>query len=189
MHLFNNDIETCITVLKEGGLILYPTDTIWGIGCDATNGEAIKKIYQLKKRSDEKAMIILLNEKLLSAYFKNISGKPVSVLKNTKKPTTVILPDVKGLPEALTGKESTLGCRIPDDEFCRELIDRFDKPIVSTSANISGEASPKNYSEISAEIKNGVGYIVQHRQKDMSSGSPSRIIKLSANGEMQIIRD
>jgi len=178
MSNFLSDIENCLTVLKNGGIILYPTDTIWGIGCDATNAEAVAKIYALKKRAEEKSMIVLLaNEKEIIRYITQPDFTIFDYLKDVKKPTTVIYDGAIGLAENVVNIDGTVAIRITKDEFCNHLIKRFKKPIVSTSANLSGSASPLIFPDISPDIKNGVDYIVQHRQDDLLAASPSAIIR------------
>jgi L-threonylcarbamoyladenylate synthase len=175
---FENDIVSCLKVLKEGGIILYPTDTIWGIGCDATNKNAVKKIYSVKKRPDEKSMIVLIaDEKEILRHVAHPDMEVFEHLKTLQKPTTVIYDGAIGFADNLIGKDGSIGIRICKDEFCRSLIKRFRKPIVSTSANISGEPSPKNFSGISDEIKSKVDHVVQHRQNDTATSLPSTLIK------------
>ena len=185
---FENDIENCLQVLKTGGLILYPTDTVWGIGCDATNEKAVEKIYQLKKRSDEKAMIVLVaNEKDI---LNHVAAPDLSVfdyLEKTKKPTTVIYDGAIGFADNLIGIDGSIAIRICQEFFCRQLIKRFRKPIVSTSANISGEQVAKFFAEIVDEIKRGVDYIVNYRQNDKTIAEPSSLIKWN-NGVVEILR-
>lgn len=189
MHSFENDIAECCSVLASGGLILYPTDTIWGIGCDATNADAVKKIYQLKKREEKKSMIILVaDEKEIFNYIESPDKKISGYLSSVKKPTTVIYEHAKNLASNLISEDVTIAIRIVNDEFCKSLITQFKKPIVSTSANISGEPFPKNFNEIDMKIKKGVDYIVQHRQNDLMSSQPSSIIKLNNKGEIEILR-
>jgi L-threonylcarbamoyladenylate synthase len=185
---FENDIEQCLKVLKEGGLILYPTDTVWGIGCDATNAKAVGKIYTLKKRSDEKAMIVLVaDEREVIQYTAAADLQVFDYLKQTQKPTTVIYDGAIGFADNLTGKDGSIAIRICNEIFCRHLIKRLRKPIVSTSANISGEPSAKIFADISDKIKNGVDHIVKYRQDDQAIAEPSSIIKWS-NGTAIIVR-
>ena len=162
------EIRKTLGILKNGGVILYPTDTIWGLGCDATNPEAVKRIYDIKKRADNKSMLVLLEV--------------------ADKPTTIIYPGAKRLAPNLIAEDGTIGIRITREEFTRSLIFRYNKPIVSTSANISGEPSPHFFGEISEEIKNAVDYIVDYRRNDHKPAAPSSIIKLGMGGEIQIIR-
>ena len=186
---FANDIKECITVLQNGGLILYPTDTIWGIGCDATNEEAVTKIYQLKKRADEKSMVVLVSdEKTIATYITQPNLKIFDYIKGIRKPTTVIYEGAAGLAKNVIATDGSAAIRIVKDEFCKQLIRYFKKPIVSTSANISGYPPPTIFIDIDVEIKNGVDYIVQHRQDDLSPSSPSAIVKLNADGIPQILR-
>ncbi len=182
------DIEQCLNVLKEGGLILYPTDTIWGIGCDATNAVAVEKIYTLKQRPDEKAMIVLVaDEKDILQYTAAPDLAVFDHLQKTKKPTTVIYEGAIGLAENLVGSDGTIAIRICNEPFCKQLIKRFRKPIVSTSANISGESIAKTFKEIEQDIKEGTDYIVQYRRDDTTISEPSSIIKWT-NGKIEIIR-
>jgi L-threonylcarbamoyladenylate synthase len=186
---FENDIEACLNVLQDGGLILYPTDTVWGIGCDAANEDAVAKIYQLKKRSDEKSMIVLLaDEKSILKYVTQPDLAVFDFLKQTDKPTTVIYQGATGLAENLINKDGSIAIRIVNDLFCKHLVKRFKKPIVSTSANISGQPSPSIFKEIDTAIKNGVDYIVQHRRDDSKIAEPSSIVKWNADGSLTIIR-
>lgn len=185
---FEKDIERCLDVLKSCGLILYPTDTVWGIGCDATNEKAIEKIYKLKKRSDEKAMIVLVAAE--KDIMQHVAAPDLSLfdyLGKTTKPTTVVYDGALGFADNLVGKDGSIAIRICKDEFCRQLIKRFRKPIVSTSANISGKPAPKFFKEISDEIKNGVDFIVHYKQNDESSAEPSSLIKWN-NGNVTILR-
>ena len=185
---FEKDIEKCLDTLKAGGLILYPTDTVWGIGCDATNEKAIEKIYKLKKRSDEKAMIVLVAA--VKDILQHVASPDLSLfdyLDKSAKPTTVVYEGALGFAHNLVAKDGSIAIRICKDEFCRHLIKRFRKPIVSTSANISGKPTPEFFKEISEEIKSGVDYIVQHKQQDETSAQPSSLIKWN-NGNVTILR-
>jgi Putative translation factor (SUA5) len=189
MVSIEDDIKNCIRSLESGGIILYPTDTIWGIGCDATNEKAVEKIFTLKKRPDKKSMIILVaGEKDIPDYVEYVDKKVLEYLSSSKKPTTVIYEYAKNIAPNLISSDGTIAIRIVKDDFCKRLIHQFKKPIVSTSANISGEAFPAHYGNISEEIKNGVDYIVQHRQNDIMSSQPSSIIKLNGEGEIEILR-
>ena len=185
---FEKDIEQCLNVLKSGGIILYPTDTIWGIGCDATNEKAVEKIYSLKKRPDNKAMIILVaDERDVLQYVAGPDLRVFDYLQQTKKPTTVIYDGAIGLADNLVGKDGSIAIRICREIFCRHLIKRFRKPIVSTSANIAGQPAPVLFSDIDSEIKKGVDHIVQYRQDDKSMAAPSALIKWE-NGIITILR-
>jgi len=189
MENFNADITKSLNVINNDGIVLYPTDTIWGIGCDATNSGAIKRIYHLKKREEKKSMIILLaNEDDLQKYVLHPSKKIIDFLSNQTKPTTAIFKNAINLPEALVNADGSIAIRIIKDDFCSTLINRLKRPVVSTSANISGSESPKSFWDISAEIKSGVDYIVQHRQNEMKTFEPSAIIKLNDVNEIEKIR-
>jgi L-threonylcarbamoyladenylate synthase len=187
---FQNDIEKCLEVLKDGGLILYPTDTVWGIGCDATNEKAIEKIYQLKNRAAEKSMIVLVaDEKDILKYIAAPDLAVFDYLQTTTKPTTVIYEGAIGFADNLTADNGTIAIRICKDEFCRHLIKRFRKPVVSTSANISSDSTPKNFKEINEVIKNGVDYIVEHRQEDLTQNVASSLIKWNKDGTVTVLRN
>ncbi len=186
---FLHDIEECLNVLQSGGLILYPTDTIWGIGCDATNKEAVEKIFKLKNRPDKKSMLILLaDEKDILTYVTQPDLKIFDYIKDIKKPTTFIYEGGIGVAENLINEDGTIAIRIVKEDFCRNLIKRFKKPIVSTSANISGYPSPLVYRDIDEAVKSGVDYVVQYRQDDLTPATPSAIIKWNADGNYTIIR-
>ncbi|MEO9023236.1 MAG: L-threonylcarbamoyladenylate synthase [Ginsengibacter sp.] len=189
MKEYHTDVTNCLTTLQSSGLILYPTDTIWGIGCDATDAAAIKRIYQLKKREEKKSMIILVNdEKMIHDYVGNPSPEILSYISSAQKPTTAIFKNAVNLPGILINEDGSIAIRIVNDDFCRDLIMQLKKPMVSTSANISGEKSPQNFDEVSQKIKDGVDYIVQHRQNDLSKNQPSTIIKLSESNAIEFIR-
>ncbi|MEO6894269.1 MAG: L-threonylcarbamoyladenylate synthase [Ginsengibacter sp.] len=183
------DITKSLASLSSGGIILYPTDTIWGIGCDATNNDAIKKIYLLKNREEKKSLIILVEDlEMLAKYVSAPSPILLSYISTAQKPTTAIFKNAINLPASLINEDGSIAIRIPKDDFCIQLIQQFQKPLVSTSANISGEKSPQNFMEVSDKIKNGVDHIVQHRQNDFSKSTPSSIIKLNEKGEIEFIR-
>ena len=189
MASFLNDIDQCLPILESGGLILYPTDTIWGIGCDATNPKAVERIYALKKRPPNNSLIILLaDEKDILTYVTQPDLQIFDYIKGISKPVTVIYEGATGLAENLVNVDGTIGIRLVNDPFCRHLIKRFRKPIVSTSANISGYPPPSIFADIDIAIKNGVDYIVQHRQDDLTASSPSTVIKLGSDGQIQILR-
>lgn len=183
------DIKKACDIMAAGGIILYPTDTIWGIGCDATNEEAVRKVYELKKRTDNKAMLVLLDsDAKLDRYVSEVPSVAWDLIDVADKPLTIIYSGAKNLAPNLLGEDGSVGIRITNEEFSRRLCERFRKPLVSTSANISGQPSPANFSEISDEIKAGVDYIVNYRQDDMSKAAPSNIIKLGAGGLVKVIR-
>lgn len=186
---FQNDIEKCLMALREGGIILYPTDTVWGIGCDATDAKAIERIFRLKKRSDNRAMIVLVAEQRdVLRYVANPDPKVFEYLEEVTKPTTVIYPGALGLAENLTGKDGSIAIRICREEFCQNLLKRFRKPIVSTSANLSGIHSPAKFEEIPLEIKIGVDYIVEFRQDETVASEPSSVIKWNKDGSVSVLR-
>ncbi len=183
------EIRKACEVLQAGGLILYPTDTIWGIGCDATNEEAVRKVYELKKRMDNKAVLVLTDSTAkLNMYVSDIPDIAWDLIEVADKPLTIIYAHAKNLAPNLLGEDGSVGIRITKEEFSRRLCERFRKPLVSTSANISGETAPMNFQDISEEIKNGVDYVVKYRQEDRSQAKPSNIIKLGDGGVIQIIR-
>lgn len=182
------EINKALQVLKEGGLILYPTDTVWGIGCDATNPEAIKKVYQLKQREDSKVLICLVaDDRMLKKYVKEVPFAAQSILEVTDKPTTIIYDEPQNLAVNLVPENNTIAIRIPDDDFCYWLSRKLNGPIVSTSANISGQPTPKSYKEIAPEVLKGVDYVV-NLHRDKVCDKPSSIIKLSNSGVVKIIR-
>lgn len=184
-----DDIKKACEVMQAGGIILYPTDTIWGIGCDATNEKAVQRVYELKRRADNKAMLVLMDSSAkLEAYVNDIPDIAWDLIEVADKPLTIIYSNAKNLATNLLGNDGSVGIRISNEEFSRKLCERFRKPLVSTSANVSGEPSPANFSEVSDVIKNGVDYIVSYRQDDMSKAQPSNIIKLGAGGLIQVIR-
>ena len=186
---FTNDIEQCVKVLANGGIILYPTDTIWGISCDATNETAVNKIFNLKQRTETKSMIILLqNVNNISNYAAQPESEILNYVSTVSSPTTVVYEGAKNVAKNLINADGTIAIRVAGDEFCIELINKFNGGIVSTSANISGKASPNNFSEISEEIKNGVDYIVQHRQGDFKVARPSTIIKMDHERKITVLR-
>jgi L-threonylcarbamoyladenylate synthase len=186
---FEKDIEKCLFALKNGGIILYPTDTVWGIGCDATNAKAVERIYKLKKRTDNKAMIVLVAEdRDVLRYVANPDPKVFEYLEEVTKPTTVVYKGGIGLAENLTGKDGSIAIRICRDTFCKQLIKRLGKPIVSTSANMSGQDTPLKFSDIKMEIHNGVDYTVIYRQDDETVAEPSSIIKWNKDSTVTILR-
>lgn len=188
MHDFEPDIKRSVEILSNKGVILYPTDTVWGLGCDATDDEAVAKIYNIKKRSDSKALIVLAaTERDVMQYTAAVDLSLFDFLGETEKPTTVIYEHGIGFADNLLADDGSIAIRIAKDEFCRALIKRFGKPIVSTSANLSGEPTPANFSQISDGLKSSVDYIVNYKQDDETSATPSSIIKWS-DGEVLYIR-
>ncbi len=184
------DISKAVETLKDGGVILYPTDTIWGIGCDATNPDAVAKLNELKHRSINKSMIILLeNPAMLYSYVEQIPEMAWDLVELTTKPLTIIYPKAKNLAPALIAADGSIGIRIVKHAFCQRLIQAFRKPIVSTSANITGKPFPKSFSEIDSEIVNGVDYIVPSIYDEGNPPIPSGIISLGTGGEVKVIRE
>jgi L-threonylcarbamoyladenylate synthase len=185
---FQEEIRRCIDVLKSGGLILYPTDTIWGIGCDATNPSAVQKVYDLKKRDDSKALIVLLDDAgKLNRYVREVPEVAWDLIDNADRPMTIIYPGVLNLAKNLMASDGTAAIRITSDEFCKQLIYKFGKPIVSTSANISGEAFAGSFQDVVPAIVTGVDHVVD-LHKNRPVGKPSSIIKLDPGGKFEIIR-
>lgn len=183
------EINNAIEVLSQGGLILYPTDTVWGIGCDATNEEAVQKVYDLKQRSDSKALICMVaNDGMLERYVAKVPNLAYDIMDLSTKPTTIIFDEPIGIAKNLVAKDNTLAIRVASDKFCQYLINKFKKPLVSTSANTSGEPTPQDFGQISQSILKGVDYVVDlHR--DVNNGSPSAIIRLSNDGTVKVIRE
>lgn len=186
----NEDIKQAIEILRQGGVILYPTDTVWGIGCDATNAEAVAKIYKIKRREESKSMITLFDSTArVQQYVDKIPDVAYDMMELTDKPLTVILDGAKNLAKNLIAADGSLGVRVTNEEFSKELCFRFRKPIVSTSANISGEPTAAIFSEISQEIIDAMDYVVKYRQDDNTRHKPSSIIRLESNGIVKIIRE
>ena len=187
-HTMQNEVNNTIKILKQGGLILYPTDTVWGIGCDATNEEAVSKIFKLKQRNDSKALICLVaDDRMLKKYIKEIPEAALDIMDVEDNPITIIYDNPQNLAQNLIAEDNTIAIRIPNDEFCYQLCRKFNGAIVSTSANISGSPTPHSFKEISEDILKGVDYVVNlHRNK--VCGKPSSIIKLSNDGVVKVIR-
>ena len=183
------DIVQCLKTLSAGGLILYPTDTVWGIGCDATNAEAVKKVYQLKQRDDNKALIVLLDSaEHLDHYVVDVPMIARELIDVAVKPLTIIYEGAYNLAPNVLGEQDSVGIRIPNDEFCHLLCERYGKPIVSTSANVSGAPTAKTFAEIDPSIVQGVDYAVEYRRNDNTRHQPSNIIMLHRDGTFKIIR-
>lgn len=186
---FEEDIRSCLETLRRGGIILYPTDTIWGIGCDATNREAVKKIADLKNRPPSKSMIVLLADpREVNRYVSKPQPYIQEYLEKATRPTTVIYHGALGLAENLVGEDGTIAIRIVREDFCRHLIKRFRKPVVSTSANRSGRETPLNFGEIAEEIREGVDYIVKYRQEDNRPAMASTLVRFDNSGKPAILR-
>lgn len=186
---FEEDIKNAVEVLKRGGVILYPTDTIWGIGCDATNAKAVERIYEIKQRADSKALIVLLgNSNDLYRYVDEVPDVAMELLEVSVRPTTIIYDRGINLAKNVTAEDGSIAIRVSSDRFCRQLCRALRRPLVSTSANISGQASPPTFKKISPEIINAVDYVVEHRRNDSTIASPSIIIKISNDSTFKIIR-
>jgi L-threonylcarbamoyladenylate synthase len=186
---FDNDIEKSLKVLEDGGTLLYPTDTIWGIGCDATNTEAVQKIYRIKSRTEAKSLIILIDHiDKLSNYIEKVPDITGDLLASITNPVTIIYSNARKLASNVIASDGTIAIRIVKDDFCTELIRRFGKPIVSTSANLSGFDAPVIFSQIADEIKSSVDYIVSYKQDYYTRSKPSTIIRLRDDGMYTIIR-
>ena len=182
------DLKKAVEVLRSGGIILYPTDTIWGLGCDPTNAEAVKKIFKIKKREDFRNMLILLDDSGKLERYVKVPEIAWELLEASMSPITIIYPSAKNLAAGLIAEDGSTGIRITNDPFCKELIRRFGKPVVSTSANVSGTPAPSNFDDIQEEILSGVDYIVKWKQDDFVTNKPSSIIKIEENGQFKIIR-
>lgn len=176
--------------MREGGVILYPTDTIWGIGCDATNEDAVRRVYEIKQRQDSKAMLVLVDSSVkVDFYVRDVPEVAWDLIDLADKPLTIIYSGARNLAANVLAEDGSVGIRVTNEDFSKRLCQQFRKAIVSTSANISGQPSPKNFSEISEEVKSAVDYIVGYRQEEMSNPKPSSIIKLDKGGVIKIIRE
>lgn len=184
-----HDLKQSLETLRAGGVILYPTDTIWGLGCDALNRDAIEKIYALKGRDKGKSMIILLeNENQLQSYVREVPEVAYQLIEYSERPMTIIYPGAKNLPEELIGPGGSIAIRVVKHEFCTPLLQRFRRPIVSTSANLSGQASPVNFGEIDQELIEKVDYVVRYGQDIAGDGQASILMKLDPGGKFEFIR-
>ena len=184
------DIKKACQVMREGGVILYPTDTIWGIGCDATNEDAVRRVYEIKQRQDSKAMLVLVDSSVkVDFYVRDVPEVAWDLIDLADKPLTIIYSGARNLAANLLAEDGSVGIRVTNEDFSKRLCQQFRKAIVSTSANIRGQPSPKNFSEISEEVKSAVDYIVGYRQEEMSNPKPSSIIKLDKGGVIKIIRE
>ncbi|MEI7675631.1 MAG: L-threonylcarbamoyladenylate synthase [Bacteroidales bacterium] len=184
------DIIEAIKVLQSGGIILYPTDTIWGIGCDATNEVAVQKVFELKKRVDSKALLVLVDSAVkVDFYIDEVPEIAWDLIDYAEKPLTIIYSGARNLAQNLIAEDGSVGIRVTKEDFSRKLCERFRKAIVSTSANISGETSPSNFSQISPEIIKNVDYVVKFRQTDLYNSKPSGIIRIDKGGLFKIIRE
>jgi L-threonylcarbamoyladenylate synthase len=189
LEYMKEEIQKAVEVLRKGGIILYPTDTVWGIGCDATNQEAVAKVYEIKKREDSKSLVLLASDiDMICRYVKEIPEMAVQLVEVNDKPMTIIYPGAMGLAPNAVAEDGTVGIRIPMMDFCCQLASRLGRPIVSTSANISGEPTPKKFAEIPQQIKDAVDHIVDPSLEAGATGQASSIIKVGLDYTIQIIR-
>lgn len=185
-----SELHNAAEVVKRGGIILYPTDTVWGIGCDATDAEAVAKIYELKRRADSKSMLSLVaSPEMLSEWVETVPEAAAEMVRDSDRPLTIIYDTPTGIAGNLLADDGSLGIRIAADEFCRALCRECGVPVVSTSANISGRPTPRFFCEIEDEIKKNVDYIVDYRRDDLSSVPPSKIVKITDDGQITVIRE
>lgn len=188
--MFREDIKNACEVLRRGGVILYPTDTVWGLGCDATNEEAVRRVYDIKRRADSKAMLVLVDsEAMVERYVPDVPAVAWDLIEMATRPLTIVFDGARNLADCLTAADGSIGIRVTREEFSRQLCFRFRKAIVSTSANVSGEPAPACFSEVSEEIKQAVDYTVRYRQEETTHPKPSSIIRLGKGGEVKIIRE
>ena len=184
------EIQRVVDELLVGNVILYPTDTVWGIGCDAENAAAVKKVFQVKERPEDKPFILLVSDvEMLKRYVKNLPENFENQLQNQDRPTTFIFPETQNLPKEVLANDGSVAIRIPNDEFCLRMIRQFERAIVSTSANVSGEQTSGSYSGIPDTIKQKVHYVVTHRQEEEITAQPSRIVQLQPDGSLKVIRE
>lgn len=189
MAEYSADLTRCLEVLREGGLILYPTDTIWGIGCDACNAEAVAKVYALKQREESKSLIVLMGgQMMVSAYVDEVPTVAWDMLDCADKPLTLILDGARNLAPNLVAADGSIALRIPNDDFCEELVRRYRRPLVSTSANISGHPAPKTFADVDQAIIKGVDHVVLYRQDEARPAKPSSIVRLRKDLRVEIIR-
>lgn len=190
MGTIAEEAKKCVEVMRKGGVILYPTDTVWGIGCDPTNADAVKRVFEIKRRSDSKAMLLLVdNADRLARYVGEVPAVAWDLIELATNPLTIIYDGARNIAPALVAEDGSVGIRVTSELFSKELCYRFQKPVVSTSANISGEPTPENFSGISKEIVDAVDYVVGYKQLDMGKAKSSGIIKLTANGTVTVIRE
>lgn len=186
---FENDIKQCVATLQQGGSILYPTDTVWGLGCDALNGQAVDRIFALKQRPKEKSLIVLLADaRDVLRYVAAPHPDIIAIIEEFERPTTVIYENALGFPENVTNKDGSIAIRVSTDPFCKALIKRFRKPIISTSANVSGHPTPPIFSAIEDAIVSGADYVADYRRDDNTIKAPSRLVKVGDDGSLEILR-
>ena len=187
--MLKDEVNKALKVLQDGGIILYPTDTIWGIGCDATNTDAVKKIYALKQREESKSMIILVDtDNKLQSYITEVPDIAFDLIEYAENPLTLVMPGARNISPALIAADGSVGIRVSNHPFCKQLIQRLRKPLVSTSANISGRPAPEYFSKIDEEIINGVDYVIDIDRYSTEIKKPSTIMRLSPNGSFEFIR-
>ncbi len=187
--MLQDEVKKAVEVMRAGGVILYPTDTVWGIGCDATNEEAVRRVYEIKRRDDSKALICLVDsEARIGRYVRNVADVTWNMIELATKPLTIIFSNATGLAPGLLAEDGSVGIRVTREEFSHALCFRFQKPIVSTSANVSGEPTARTFDEISEEIKKSVDYVVRYNQRSKEKRQPSSVVKMGTNGEFTIIR-
>lgn len=187
--ILDRELTNALAALHSGGTILYPTDTVWGIGCDCTNAKAVEKIFEIKKRDSSKSLVLLVDsDARLLRYVKAVPDIAWELMQYADKPFTIVYPEGKNVAKNMIGPDKSIAIRITSDIFCKSLIRTFDNGLVSTSANISGKPSPQNFSDIDNEILNTVDYVVNLRQQEKNPASPSSIIKIGMKGEIEIIR-
>ena len=187
--MLRDEVAKAFEIIKDGGIILYPTDTIWGIGCDATNTDAVKRIFQLKQRDEAKSMIILLDtENKLESYISDMNPLAYDLIEYAENPLTLVMPGAKNISPALIAADGSVGVRVCKHQFCEQLIQRMKKPLVSTSANVSGKPSPQYFSQIDDEIINGVDYVVNIDQHSKEIKTPSTIMRLGPDGKFEFLR-
>lgn len=190
MGTIADEVKKCIEVMRKGGVILYPTDTVWGIGCDATNADAVKRVFDIKKRADSKAMLLLVDSAdRLARYVGDVPAVAWDLIDLATTPLTIIYDGARNVAQNLIASDGSIGIRVTSELFTKELCYRFQKAVVSTSANISGEPTPNNYSEISKDIIDAVDYVVNYKQLEKGRAKSSSIIKLTSNGVVTVIRE
>lgn len=185
---WRKEIDTCNEVIRSGGIVAYPTDTVWGIGCDATNAEAVKKIGEIKQRVDKSYLVLMTDEGMLQRYVKYVPEVAWDLIDAAEEPLTIIYPEGYNLAAGVCASDGTVGVRLTEDPFCQALIRKVRKPLISTSANLSGKPTPCYFDEIEPEVLNLLDYVVQYKREDRTPMKPSSIIKLGLTGQVQIIR-
>lgn len=186
---YDDDLRQALKTLRQGGVILYPTDTVWGLGCDATNPEAVAKIFDIKKRAESKSMLVLVDSPIRAQiYVRDLTDLAFEIMQIANKPTTLILDGAKNLAKNLIADDGSIGIRVTSEKFSHDLCYRFQKAVVSTSANISGQPAPATFNQIPQQIKDAVDYVVRFRQDDTATAKPSSIVKLKPDGQIKIIR-